>query len=641
MKEQNKIITTSSYTRVTDFIMTIHSSEYPVMVTSEIIYFSLQGTKGTWTPEVFLDTSIVCVPGKVTKITIMRPQNFGDVKQLQFRFENESFLNQWWFIDSVTVGPPDVIGAELDKVRTSYFPLRRWISAQRLNIFSVKNTFLPQDDENFEQRQMELDEMKIFYTENVEAPGQPPMLDEISIEDDYDYYPQRSELIKLKTRLKRLALKTHVLTTKFKTLDDLKKLYVTGFAVPEVSSYWKSDLWFGKMRLQGANPVLIKVCHNIPENFAVKESEIAPFLNRKSLSDCLKQRKIFITDLAALKDSECDGYKMWAPMALFYLNKARELLPIAIQLYQEPGNNNPVFLPTDDPNTWTLAKIYYNCAEAVHHESFTHLGGIHIMLGSVWVATRRELSVSHPIFKLMAPHFYRLLGNNFYGIAALFRPDGIMDEIFQGKTKMAKSLFNATISYKTLNLEMDFAQREVLESNNLPEYPYRDDIMLFYEALKKYVTTVVSRYYDSQEQLIKDYEIQKWRKCMGKKVINGGCGLTDLPGSNEDGFKCNSELIDTVATIISVSTIKHAAVNYCQYELFGFPANSPLSMRKAPPTTKAPITEAEILKCLPNKKTMLMSMVFLSVLSYLDGNPLGEFEKQYLYHPEDVKANKM
>lgn len=54
-----------------------------------------------------------------------------------------------------------------------------------------------------------------------------------------------------------------------------------------------------------------------------------------------------------------------------------------------------------------------------------------------------------------------------------------------------------------------------------------------------------------------------------------------------------------------------------------------------------PVTEADILKCLPDKKTMLMSMVFLTVLSYLDGNPLGDFDYQYLYNTADVKANKV
>jgi Lipoxygenase len=65
---------------------------------------------------------------------------------------------------------------------------------------------------------------------------------------------------------------------------------------------------------------------------------------------------------------------MVAPIALFYLNKTDELMPVAIQLHQKPSPSNPVFMPTDPQHTWTLAKMFYNMAEAQHHQAFSHLG---------------------------------------------------------------------------------------------------------------------------------------------------------------------------------------------------------------------------------------------------------------------------
>ena len=53
-----------------------------------------------------------------------------------------------------------------------------------------------------------------------------------------------------------------------------------------------------------------------------------------------------------------------APLCLLYVNKANQLVPIAIQLKQEPGSDNPIFLPTDSWADWTLAKMYYQCAHA-------------------------------------------------------------------------------------------------------------------------------------------------------------------------------------------------------------------------------------------------------------------------------------
>jgi hypothetical protein len=65
-----------------------------------------------------------------------------------------------------------------------------------------------------------------------------------------------------------------------------------------------------------------------------------------------------------------------APIALFYLNKKDDLMPIAIQLFQDksPTNPNPVFFPSDPPRTWLLAKMFFNMGEAQQHQSCTHLG---------------------------------------------------------------------------------------------------------------------------------------------------------------------------------------------------------------------------------------------------------------------------
>ena len=59
-----------------------------------------------------------------------------------------------------------------------------------------------------------------------------------------------------------------------------------------------------------------------------------------------------------------DGTYCSAPLCLLYVNAAGELKPIAIQLGQKPGENNPIFLPTDGLVDWIAAKTYYMSSHA-------------------------------------------------------------------------------------------------------------------------------------------------------------------------------------------------------------------------------------------------------------------------------------
>ncbi|CAH1791737.1 unnamed protein product, partial [Owenia fusiformis] len=98
---------------------------------------------------------------------------------------------------------------------------------------------------------------------------------------------------------------------------------------------WTEDESFGAQRLKGCNPSVIRQCQQIPDKFAVTAEIVEPFLEGKTLEECLSNKKIYIIDYEILdRVMQNDDRYLCAPLGLFYVNSRGKLLPIAIQLEQ-------------------------------------------------------------------------------------------------------------------------------------------------------------------------------------------------------------------------------------------------------------------------------------------------------------------
>ena len=72
---------------------------------------------------------------------------------------------------------------------------------------------------------------------------------------------------------------------------------------------------------------------------------------------------MYICDLKIMDGLACkDGFYAAAPLCLLYVNGSDQLVPIAIQLQQQPGEDNPIFMPSDHWIDWLLAKMFYQSA---------------------------------------------------------------------------------------------------------------------------------------------------------------------------------------------------------------------------------------------------------------------------------------
>lgn len=56
------------------------------------------------------------------------------------------------------------------------------------------------------------------------------------------------------------------------------------------------------------------------------------------------------------------------PLCLLYVKSYGDLVPIAIQLFQEPSDTNPIWTPGDSQYDWLLAKMWFRNADHQVHQ---------------------------------------------------------------------------------------------------------------------------------------------------------------------------------------------------------------------------------------------------------------------------------
>ncbi|XP_041825974.1 polyunsaturated fatty acid lipoxygenase ALOX15B-like [Melanotaenia boesemani] len=399
-----------------------------------------------------------------------------------------------------------------------------------------------------------------------------------------------------------------------------------------VERLWQEDWFFGYQFLNGANPTLIRRCTELPPNLAVTEEMVGASLGGgASLSEEMERGNVFMVDyrlLDGLTANTVNGKQNYltAPLALLHLDSNNQLLPIAIQLQQSPGETNPVFVPQDLEADWLTAKTFVRSADFSDHELRSHFLRTHVMSELFAMATLRNFPTVHPLYKLLAPHFRFTLEIDALARQLLLSDGGSLKEYTAvGGAATLEFLRRAlaSLTYQDLSLPDDIIGRGM---ESVPGYYYRDDGLRLWDIIHRYVEGIVSYYYHGDEDVIGDWELQSW---INDIIVFGHLG--DKEKGFPRSFSMASELTDFVTMVIFNASAQHAAVNDTQLDYFGWMPNAPLGLQSPPPACKGCCSKDSLLDSFPDLTSTVHGLATIYLLSKkpADFVPLGGSTEQH------------
>lgn len=405
-----------------------------------------------------------------------------------------------------------------------------------------------------------------------------------------------------------------------------------------------SDREFARQRVAGPNPMVLRSLNASDQPklqaWSAALSENQPKKTALDLSEAAAQNRLFVVDYPLFQDLTAANLEINTyvgnPQTLLYRSDVG-LTPVLIQLEQ----GGTVLTPTSAADDWMRAKLYVQVADATHHELFAHLCYTHLAMEAIAIATPRQLPPTHPLYRLLRPHFQFLLAINTRGNRLLLGESGAVEQLLAPTLDTCIDLMNRAYrerSFQDSALPRDIQNRGI-SAEHLPDFPYRDDAQLLWDAIARYVTRYLKRYYRDDADILRDRNLQNWAAELGEPLNARPVSefpqapnwvpsewldrtqlnvadrpnhprIPDFPTRETPGqFTTLQQLIEAVTQIIFVCGPQHAAVNFSQFDYFGYVPNSPLAAYARPDT------QPSLTQLLPELEQEIVQMELTFALS--------------------------
>nr|AQZ55551.1 9-lipoxygenase [Mangifera indica]AQZ55556.1 9-lipoxygenase [Mangifera indica] len=447
-------------------------------------------------------------------------------------------------------------------------------------------------------------------------------------------------------------------------LELLKEIFPTNednlfeFPTPQViqgdRSAWRTDEEFAREMLAGPNPVIIRRVEEFPprskldpelygdQDSKITKQHIESYLDGLTVEQAIEKNKLFILDhhdslMTYLRRINTTSTKTYASRTILFLKEDGTLKPLAIELSRphpdgdQYGAISNVYTPSEDEvegSIWQLAKAYVAVNDSGVHQLISHWLKTHAAIEPFVIATNRQLSVLHPIYKLLQPHFRDTMNINAFARQIVINAGGILETtVFPAKYAMEmSSAIYKDWTFPDQALPEDLKNRGMaVEDPNSPhglrlliaDYPYAVDGLEIWFAIKNWVKDYCYFYYKSDEMMQKDSGLQSWWKELREE---GHGDKKDEPWWPK--MQNREELIEACTIIIWIASALHAAVNFGQYPYAGFLPNRPTMSRRFMPEKGTPdYDELEsnfdkvFLKTITAQRQTLLGIALIETLS--------------------------
>ncbi|XP_047315235.1 probable linoleate 9S-lipoxygenase 5 [Impatiens glandulifera] len=528
----------------------------------------------------------------------------------------------------------------------------------RLSIFKSLDIYIPRDERLSHLKMCDVVAFGFKTIFQFVVPGFEALLDTTptefdKFEDILDVYQKG---IKIPDKISSLVrmIKEEIPFQTFKELLRTDGERFCHFPVPQIiendKSAWSTDEEFAREMLAGLNPVVITCLQEFPANSMLlkNKEQIVKDLEGLSIDEALEKKKLFKLDFHDAfmpylnRINSSTSTKIYATRTLLFLKNDGTLKPLAIELsLPNPNIENEeisqVYMPAEngiEGTIWQLAKAYVAANDAGYHQLICHWLHTHAVMEPIIIATNRQLSVVHPIHKLLHPHFRDTMNLNALARQGLINGGGLLERtMFPSQFCMEiSSLMYNDWTFPHQALPADLLKRGVaVEDENskhglrllIEDYPYAVDGLEIWSAIKTWVKDYCSFYYKTDDMIQEDSELQSWWNEVREK---GHPDKKDEPWWPK--MEKQEDLIETCTIIIWVASALHAAVNFGQYPYGGYLPNRPAMTRRLLPEPGT--DDYEEMGSKPEKaflKTVtsqLLSIVGISLVEILSRHSVDE-----------------